>query len=305
MNKDFKSKVLIVLISAFMGSLFTLGASFILATYQQEVEKEKNTFALNKELYDKHHKNITIVKKAYQNLFSRYGESFGITTFEIEKEYEAFKAAKSSYSTFVNELERYGNDEQLHAVNLMQNILHQAFFEFYVMHGNAKRIQKEFEIILPIKDRKSDRFKLHDDIINTELDRLIKNENRAFYTLQLHTWPLILDIEQYINFSFRKALELEQTASIIESVSRIDDGIKNRNDFVYKEKDQPYLIAKMRSRSSPDIIIQGDTTDIVNAGERINTLNKFALLTINNSEYLQHVLPHLEKQHAAPSTSIP
>jgi hypothetical protein len=74
-----------------------------------------------KKLYEKSKPEIIALRKSIDELLSLLENSYGLSTFEIEKPLSNLKKAIVSYDIYVSELEFYGNSNQLTSVKEIQD----------------------------------------------------------------------------------------------------------------------------------------------------------------------------------------
>jgi hypothetical protein len=280
MNKKLRNSILLVLISAALTSLGWY-AKMMFAEGQRQEQVE---YAQNKRLYDDHHSSFSDVENRLRILLSKYGKNYALTTYETQDALNLFLDAKDAYVAFAGELDRYGNDEQIYAVSLVQQTIYGICSELGMLQKNAQRVQKEFIATFQAESNSTES-SWHVRIIESEMDLLIRNENRAYYTLKEYYWPLLNDLEQYVNYAFRRSLNIRQTKSILEAIDRLQG--RNGTTFEYQVKDTPYLVAKNRAMTSPYMIFNASLGNRIDAAAKSNVLSKFAYQVLDKNKYLQ------------------
>ncbi|MCP4550758.1 MAG: hypothetical protein GY834_01685 [Bacteroidetes bacterium] len=288
MNIDLKNNLIMALVGAILAS-----GGFIAKDYfETEGEKDKFAFELHKMLYDKGATAIKNVNKAYSALYGLYSEDFGLTPTELSEAHSSFGEALERYSDYIDELERYGTTGQVGVAKNHSKWLWRVYAEFDLHFKIAKQVEKRAKSLFLIDDAESEYFKFVNDALESDIERLVRNENRIFYSIGWHKKPVINGLEQYLNYQFREALGIPATTDMATSINSIPKLSEKSNDFEFKEKKLPFMFAAGRAFQAPTLEFEGDTSFFEEKNEILsyNVKMKFIVSAIEGDKQLQEEL---------------
>lgn len=277
---------------ALVGIILASGGFLVKDYFEAEGEKEKFAFELHKTLYDAGAAAIKNVNKSYSALYSLYGKSFGLTSIEISETHNAFSEAIEKYSDHIDELERYGTTGQVEVAKNHREWLWGVYTEFDLHFKIAKQAESRAKNLLLIDDVESEYFKFVDEALESDIERLVRNENRIFYSIGWYKKPVINGLEQYLNYQFREALGIPATADMAESINSLPEPSEKSNNFEFKEKKLPFMFAEGRSFQAPTLEFEGETEFFEEKNDALahNVKIKFIASVIENDKQLQKEL---------------
>ncbi|TMP46557.1 hypothetical protein CWB96_13465 [Pseudoalteromonas citrea] len=288
MNIDLKNS----LVMALVGAAITSAGFLAKDHFDAEKKKEKFVFELHKKLYDDGAASIKNVNKAYSKLFGLYGESYGLTPAELSEKHEAFKNALEKYSDYIDELERYGTTNQVAVAKNHIDWLWGIYAELDLQLKKSRRVLNRAKELLLIEDVDSDLFKFVSEALDSEVEQLVRNENRIYYTIGWFKKPVVNGIEQYLNYQFRDALGIQATNDMLNAINTIPQLSDKSNNFKFKEKLLPFMFAEGRAFQAPTLEYEGDLSFFKdkNAVLAQNLKLKFIAAAIENDQNLQDTL---------------
>jgi len=277
---------------ALVGAILATGGFLAKDYFEAEGEKEKFAFELHKKLYDEGATAIKSVNKSYSALYSLYGKSFGLTPIELSEAHNAFSEAIEKYSDYIDELERYGTTGQVEVGKNHREWLWGVYAEFDLHFKIAKQVESRAKDLLLIDDVESEHFKFVNKALESDIKRLVRNENRIFYSIGWYKKPVINGLEQYLNYQFREALGIPATADMAKSINSLPELSGKSNNFEFKEKKLPFMFAEGRAFHTPTLEFEGETTFFEEKNDALahNVKIKFIALAIENDKQPQEEL---------------
>ncbi|HDU8579768.1 MULTISPECIES: hypothetical protein [unclassified Vibrio] len=288
MNSDLKNNLIMALVGAILAS-----AGFVAKGYfEAESEKEKFAFNLHKKLYDEGAASMAALNNAYSELYALYGEGYGLTPSELSEKHENLRNSLKDHSDYIGELERYGTTGQIEIAKNHFDWFWGVYSELDLQYKTANQVEKRAKELLLIEDVASEHFDFVDKALESEIERLVRNENRIFYSIGWYKKPVINGIEQYLNLQFREALGLPATKDMAEKINSLPELRQKSNNFEYKEKRLPFMFAEGRSFQAPTLEFQGDTDFFETKNDVLaaNVKMKFIASAIENDKWLQEEL---------------
>lgn len=288
MNRELKNNVLVALLTATLAS----GGFLARDHFESENEKSRFIFELHKKLYDESASALKKVNKSYSDLYRLYGESFGLTPSELSDKHNDFSEALEKYSNYIDELERYGTTGQVQIAKKHREWLWAIYFEFDLQLKMAKQVEGRVKELLLIEDVESEYFNFVKEALQSDIEKLVRNENRIFYLVGQYEKPVADGFEQYLNYQFREALGISATSDMADTVNSLPKLIKESNSFSFEEKKLPFMFAEGRSFQAPTLEFEGDTSFFEEKNKILsdNVRMKFIASTVKNDEYLREEL---------------
>ena len=298
MNIDLRNNLIMALVGAILASGGFLAKDY----FEAEGKKEKFAFELHKKLYDEGATAIKNVNKAYSAIYGLYGENFGLTPTELSEAHIAFSEALDKYSDYIDELERYGSTGQVEVAKNHRQWLWGVYAEFDLHFKTAQQVETRAKDLLLIDDVESEHFKFVNEALESDIERLVRNENRIFYSIGWHKKPVINGLEQYLNYQFREALGIPVTTDMAKSINSLPELSEKSNNFEFKEKKLPFMFAEGRSFQAPTLEFEGETSFFEEKNEVLahNVKMKFITSAIDSDKQLQKELSkrNLEAEEA-------
>lgn len=294
MTKELRNNIITALITA---ALTTAG--FLGKEYFDEKNRQKQYIGeLHKQLYDKGAAELEKINSAYSELQSVLGKNYALTTYELDPSYAKFQDSVESYQKYIRELERFGNSGQVQVAKNLDEWLIGLYAEFNLQYKIAEQVQRRVRDLLLIENTKSDYFKSSSDALDTELVRLVQNENRVYYEAGWYKKPVINGLEQYLNYQFRSAIGLDATIDIAKAVNDLPELSKRKPDSEYKESNIPFVFAEGRAFQAPTLEFKGDIDHLKQKNEilKARVRMKFIAKLVDHDKTLQEVF----KQRKSP-----
>lgn len=294
MNFKLKNDLILVLVTAVLTS-----SGFFMGNYfEGESKKKKFVFELHKKLYDDGALAIKGVNQAYSDIYGLFGRSFGLAPIEFSDKHSAFRKAVEKYSDYIYELERYGTTGQVNVAKNYREWLWGIYSELDLQFKTAQRVERRAKELLLIENIESDHFKFVSVALESDIERLVRNENRIFYAIGWYKKPVINGIEQYLNYQFRRALDIPATADMESAINSLPELSEKSNSFEYTEKQLPFVFAKGRAFQAPTFEFEGDTSFFKDKDKLLaqNTRMKFISYAIEGDKYLQEILEKRTKE---------
>jgi len=249
-NLELKNNIILVVIA----SIFTVIGFFGGQYFQAETKKADYKLKLTEKLYEKNYKSTRELIDSASNVISVFGNGFGLTSKEIQKPLDKFKTSLKAYNDHVLELKRLGTSEQ---IEVAKNILDRAYsirINFQLQHDLAASVEnRAYELLNVDKESNEDLFNFVNEALDSEIEHLIRSENRIYYSEGAYKIPVIRSLEQYLNYYFRTELGLEATKDMSDSINNLPEKIKASNAFEFTEKLYPFLFAAQRQVFSPEL----------------------------------------------------
>ncbi len=289
MNKELKNGLIIGLFSSILSMAVTsvvfLGKNY----FDEKNKKEQFAFDVYKKLYDESASKLKKVEKTYAALFSLYSGGFGLTSFEVTKEYHAFYEAISEYSRYISELERYGTNGQIKVAKNLEQWLYGIYSEFSTHFHDAQRVEKNVKKLLLLGDVNSEYFKAVDKRLESDIENLVRNENRIYYSISQGKKLVANSMEQYLNYQFRQAMDMQATGYMINAINQLSEVVKKSNEFRFEKKKLPFMFAEGRAFQTASLEFEGDTAffERKNVFLKKNIKLKFLSTVIENDPLLQ------------------
>lgn len=265
MNLELKNGIILAVIASVFGVVGFFGAQH----FQAETKKADYKLKLTEKLYEKNYKSTRELIDSTSNFTKVFGGGFGLTSKEIEKPLEKFNTSLKSYSDHVLELKRLGTSEQ---IEVAKNILDWAYsirMNFQLQHDSAANVEnRAYELLNINKESNEELFDFVDEALDSEIERLIRSENRIYYSEGMYKLSVIRSLEQYLNYYFRSELGLEATKDMSDSINELPEKIKASNAFEFTEKLYPFSFAAQRQVFSPELSLK-------NMGELMSDKDKY------------------------------
>lgn len=296
MNLELKNGIILAVIASIFGVIGFFGAQH----FQAETKKSDYKLKLTEKLYEKNYKSTRELIDSASNVISVFGNGFGLTSKEIQKPLDKFKTSLKAYNDHVLELKRLGTSEQ---IEVAKNILDWAYsirMNFQLQHDSAASVENRgYELLNVDKESNEDLFNFVNEALDSEIERLIRSENRIYYSEGAYKIPVIKSLEQYLNYYFRIELGLEATKDMSDSINNLPDKIKVSNAFEFTEKLYPFSFAAQRQVFSPELSLK-------NMGEIMSDKDKYLKQQIklkflseviaNNKELQEKLTSQTEKK---------
>ncbi|EJB8691853.1 hypothetical protein C1S99_26735 [Vibrio parahaemolyticus] len=293
MNKELKNN----LIMAFVGACIASGGFIAEDYFDSENQKKKFAFDLHKKLYDDSAKVLKSVNRTYFDLYGIYGKDFALTPTQLSDKHRAFKKSLELYLEYIDELERYGSTEQVQVINNHRKWLWGIYAELDLQLKLSEQVVKKAKDLLLVEDVKSEWFASLNRGLESDIERLVRNENRIYYAIDHFKKPVVDGIEQYVNHIFRTSLNISPTTDMALKINSLQSLIDKSNNFKYKEKALPFFFAEGRVFQSPELEFQGDDSVMEHKNSILayNMKMKFLAEALETDEYLRNVLEERKK----------
>lgn len=257
MNIDLKNGIIFAIISALFGVVGYFGAQH----FQAENKKFEYKLKLTEKLYEKNSKSTRVLVDSISGYIKIFGNDFGLSSKEIAPALDKFDTALKVYEDHVLELKRLGTTEQIEAAKNILDWSYSFKLTFQLQHDTAVNIEnRAYELLTIDKKTNEDAFDFVNKALENELERLIRMENRIYYSEGAYKLAVIRGLEQYLNYYFRIEMGLKATLDMSESINKLPETIKNSNEFEFSEKVYPYSFAAHRKMFAPEL-------DMSNMGE--------------------------------------
>lgn len=293
LNKELKNSLIMTLVGALLAS-----SGFLVKDYFESEEKQEQfVFELHKKLYDNSAIKIDAINKAYAALYEAFSKDFGLTSYELTENINAFQKAIEEYSGFIDELERYGTTGQVKVAKNYREWLYGVYAEIDLQLKSAQLVERRAKELLLIKDVESEHFKFVNEALEHEIQRLVRNENRIFYAIGWYKKPVIDGLGQYLNYQFRESIGISPTADMVEVINALPELTKKSNAFEFKEKKLPFMFAENRAMQAPTLEFEGDTSIFKQKNEFLaNAVKlKFISAVIDHDQQLREMLKKRKK----------
>lgn len=288
MNSELKNNLIMALVGAILAS-----AGFLVkGHFEAEGKKEKFVFELHKKLYDDGAASIKDLNRAYSELYALYSEGYGLTPSELSEKQATFRESLKKYSEYIDELERYGTTGQVEVAKSHIEWFWGIYSELELQYKTANRVQKRAKELLLIKDIESEYFDFVNKALESEVENLVRSENRLFYSVGWYKKPVVNGIEQYLNFQFREALGLPATRDMAKTINSLPELSDKSKSFEFKEKKLPFMFAEGRSFQAPTLEFQGEDDFFKEKNDVLaaNVKMKFIASAIDSDKWLQEEL---------------
>jgi hypothetical protein len=288
MDRDLKNNI----ISLILVTLFSAVGFFVGGYIEKQNQTEQFVHQLQKELYDKGATEIGAVRAAKSSVISKFHEKPGLTSYELEKEYKILQEALGSFWEYIEELKRYGSSEQIELASELEEWYRFSYAEIHTHYKQAENVQETVRKLLLIENTKTDWFKGMNATLENEIEGLVRNENRLYYTLRIYRSPVENSFEQYFYYLFRNELGLTTTSDMAKSINSIPVLIKEYKEFSFKEKAFPFVFGTGRIFQSPKLEYKGDVEGIEKNNQLIHhqLKVKFIAQVIEQDANLQNIL---------------
>lgn len=201
--------------------------------------------------------------------FSTYGLQSKDLDSVMKQYYENIKKVKSLNS----KLRSMGNEEQIKFNN---NFLEELWFPYQLMSIHKNKV-KSFERLIGEGNQLINQ-KMKDTVLFkrtlSELDSIIKNENKLFFELRDYYLPRLNDLARFNNYYYRKELGLNITSDIIDAQEDIIKLDSLHEEFKYFTHKYEYTTARARHLINYKVDL-GDS--IINQLVKMEILNKFLI----------------------------
>lgn len=288
MNKELRNNIITAIVTASLTATGFFGKDW----YDEKNRKKQFVAELHKQLYDKGAAELDRLNTAYSELQAVFGKGYALTSYELDPAYMRFQEAVESYQRYIKELERFGNSGQVQVAKNLSEWVIGLYADFNSQYNSAEQVQSRVRELLLVENPKSDLFKFVNDALESDLERLIQNENRVYYEAGRHKMPVISGLEQYFNYQFRSALGLDATTDMAKAINELPELTKRKPESEYKEKQLPFMFAENRVFQAPTLEFsgQGDFFKQKNDALKAQAKMKFISLVIENDKQLQEIL---------------
>ena len=287
-SKELRNNIITVLVTA---ALTTTG--FLGKEYVDEKNRQKQYIGeLHKQLYDKGAAELEKINSAYSELQSLLGKDYALTTYELDASYTRLQEAIESYRKYIRELERFGNSGQVQVAKNLEEWVIGLYAEFNLQYKTAAQVQRRVRQLLEIENAKSNFFKSTNGALDSDLERLIQNENRVYYEAGWFKKPVISGLEQYLNYQFRSAIGLEATADIAKAVNDLPELSKRKPESEYKVSNIPFVFAEGRAFAAPTLEFKGEIDHLKQKNEILKerVKMKFIAQVVQHDKDMQELL---------------
>lgn len=295
-NKELRNNIITALVTAALTTAGFLGKEYI-----DEKNRQKQYIGeLHKQLYDKGAVELEKINSAYSELQSLLGKDYALTTYEFDASYTKLQEAIESYQKYIRELERFGNSGQVEAAKNLEEWVIGLYAEFNLQYNSAEQVQQRVHELVIIENTKSDFFKATNAALDSDMERLIQNENRVYYEAGWFKKPIINGLEQYLNYQFRSAIGLDATADIAKAVNDLPKLSKRKPETEYKESKIPFVFAEGRAFEAPTLEFKGEIGHLKQKDEILKeqVKMKFIAQVIQHDKDIQDLL----KKRKSPSS---
>ena len=277
---------------AIIGAILASGGFFAKDYFTNKNKQEEFIFKIHKDLYDDSAIKLEILNKNYSILYNLFGTNFALTSYELKEAYEDFQKSLEEYNKFIRKLERYGTSEQLKVANNLYEWYHGINIELNLQYKLAEQVEREIKKLLMIENENDEFFKILDKSIDEQLEKLVRNENRIYYTIGWYQKPVINAVAQYLNYHFRNDIGLSVTDEMIISINSLPELSKKSNEFIFKEKNLPFTFAQHRAFQAPSLEYKGDISFLKQKNDynlKV-TKSKFIASVLENNKSLEKKL---------------
>jgi len=288
MNKELQNNIIIAIVTSSLTAVGFIGKGW----YDEKNRKNQFVAELHKQLYDKGATELDRLNTAYSELQSVFGKGYALTTYELDPAYTKFQEAVESYQRYIKELERFGSSGQVQVAKNLSEWILSLYAEFNLQYKLAEQVQKRVRELLLVENPRSDLFKFVNEALESDLERLVQNENRVYYEVSWYKKPVIIGLEQYFNYQFRSALGLDATVDMAKAINELPELIKRKPESEYSSKKLPFMFAENRALQAPTLVFSGkdDFFRQKNDALKIQAKMKFISLVIENDKQLQDIL---------------
>ena len=167
-----------------------------------------------------------------------------------------------------------------------------SYAEIHSHYLQAENVQATARKLLLSEDSESEWFQILEATLMDEIQALVRNENRMYYTLNNYRQPVEDALEQYFYYLFRKELGLESTVNMANSINSIPQLVKEYKAFKFQKKKFPFVFGTARIFQSPDLVDKGDVRRVEENNEQIHHQLKLKFLAqvIEHSPELKRIL---------------
>ena len=294
LNKELQNNLIMTFIGIVLASTGFLGQDY----FDSKNKQEHFVFELHKSLYDHSATKVDAINKALSDLYEIFSKSFALTSYELAESHKAFQEAIEGYSDFIGELERYGTTSQVKVAKNYREWLYGVYAEIDLQLRLARGVERRAKELLRIETVESDYLEFVSEALESEIERLVRNENRIFYSIWWYKKPVIDGIGQYLNYQFREAIGIPPTVDMIEEINALPEITGKSNDFEFEEKKLPFMFAENRAMQTPTLEFEGDTSFFEDKNEFLaNAIKlKFISVAIDNDQQLQDTLKELGQE---------
>lgn len=287
-SKELRNNIITALVTAALTA-----AGFVGKDYIDEKNRQKQYIGeLHKQLYDKGAVELEKINSAYSELQSLLGKDYALTTYEFDASYTKLQEAIESYQKYIRELERFGNSGQVQVAKNLDEWVIGLYAEFNLQYKSAEQVQRRVRELLLIENTKSDFFKATNAALDSDIERLIQNENRVYYEAGWFKKPVINGLEQYLNYQFRSAIGLDATADIAKAVNDLPELSKRKPETEYKKSNIPFVFAEGRAFEAPTLEFKGEIGHLKQKNEILKerVKVKFIAQVIQHDKDIQELL---------------
>lgn len=287
-SKELRNNIVTALVTAALTA-----TGFVAKEYIDEKNRQKQYIGeLHKQLYDKGAVELEKINSAYSELQSLLGKDYALTTYEFDASYTKLQEAIESYQKYIRELERFGNSGQVQVAKNLDEWVIGLYAEFNLQYKSAEQVQRRVRELLLIENTKSDFFKATNGALDSDIERLIQNENRVYYEAGWFKKPVINGLEQYLNYQFRSAIGLDATADIAKAVNDLPELSKRKSETEYKESSIPFVFAEGRAFEAPTLEFKGEIGHLKQKDEILKerVKMKFIAQVIQHDKDIQELL---------------
>lgn len=287
-NKELRNNIITVFVTA---SLTATG--FVGKEYIDERNRQKQYIGeLHKQLYDKGAVELEKINSAYSELQSLLGKDYALTTYEFDASYTKLQEALESYQKYIRELERFGNSGEIQVAKNLDEWVIGLYAEFNLQYKLAEQVQRRTRELLLIENTKGDFFKVTSAALDSDIEKLIQNENRVYYEAGWFKKPVINGLEQYLNYQFRSAIGLDATVDIAKAVNDLPELSRRKPETEYKESSIPFVFAEGRAFEAPTLEFKGEIGHLKQKDEILKerVKMKFIAQVIQHDKDIQELL---------------
>jgi putative transposon-encoded protein len=295
-SKELREKIFTAIVSVALTS-----AAFLVRDYIEEKNRQKQYIGeLYKQLYDKGAIEVEKINSAYSKIQSLLGKDYALTTYELDAGHTTLREAIESYQKYIRELERFGNSGQIQVAKNLNEWIIELYAEFDLQYKLAEQVQRRIRESLIIENTKSDFFKITNAALDSDIERLIQNENRVYYEAGWFKKPVINGLEQYLNHQFRSAIGLDVTLDMTKALNNLPELSKRKPETEYKESRIPFVFAEGRAFQAPTLEFKGEIDHLKQKDEILKEQVKVKFF----SQVIQHdkdIQELLKKRHSSDS----
>lgn len=288
MSKELRNNIITALVTASLTAVGFFGKEH----YDEKNRNSEFVATLYKDLYNKGATEHDNFNKAYSDLHSLFAKGYGLTSYELEPAYKEFIKSIESYQRYIDELERYGNSNQVRVAKNLNEWMWALYADFKMQYDKAEQLQNRSRELLRIENTKSEWFKESNNRFDKELEDFMQSENKVYYTTSLNEMPVIRGLEQYFNYQFRVSLGFDVTSDMQKEIEELPQLTKKKPETEYKDKKLPFVFAEQRVFEAPTLEFRGET-DVLKYKDdmlRENIKMKFLSFVIDNDKELRDSL---------------